>query len=70
MVHGELSRVSESVTFGAGYICSAFGCREKCRDKPFSAKRPLSNEADVEKANVAVSLHAAVLPLGSSRLAR
>ena len=49
MVHGQLSQVSESVTFGAGYICNAFQCRENCRDKPFSAQRPLSNEADVEK---------------------
>ena len=40
MVHGQLSRVSESVTFGAVYICNAFQCRENCRDKPL----PLSDE--------------------------
>ena len=34
------------------------------------AQRPLSTEADVEKANMAVSLHAAVLSLGSSSPAR
>ena len=80
MVHGQLSRVSESVTFGAVYICNAFQCREKSRDKPL----PLSDEkcrdepcsasvvdrSRYRKANVVVSPHAAVLPLISLGLAR
>ena len=52
--------LSESLIFGAGYICTAFGCREICGDEPFSAKRPLSTEGDAELSNMAVSLHAEV----------
>ena len=55
--------LSESLIFGAGYICTAFGCRETCGDEPFSAKRPLSTEGDAELSNMAVSLHAEVLSL-------
>ena len=39
---------SESLTFGVGYICTAFGCRETCGDEPFCAKLPFSTEADAE----------------------
>ena len=40
--------MSESLTFVAGYICTAFGCPEIGGDEPFSAKRPLSTEGDAE----------------------
>ena len=41
-------RWSETLTFGAGYICDAFWFRETCRDPPFTAVRPFLTEADVE----------------------
>ena len=39
--------LSEAFTFGVGYICNAFRCRES-RDKSFSVERPCSTGADVE----------------------
>ena len=43
-------RWSETLTFGAGYICDAFWFRETCRrrDPPFTAERPFLTEGDVE----------------------
>ena len=43
-----MCRWSETLTFGAGYICDAFWFRETCRDPPFTAERPFLTEADVE----------------------
>ena len=47
--------MSEAPTFGVGYFCNAFWCRETCRDEPFSAKRPFSTGFDVETEHGGVS---------------
>ena len=55
------------MTFGAGYICIAFGCGETCRDEPFSAARRLSTEGDADIEHGGVSSMRKVLLMGSFR---